>query len=196
MGFQNQTPEQRAANLAKSLETRRGARKAVRAERRQRQVVELRDQGISIAEIAKQLNMKVGDVNKILFNGVIKAERIQRFNEALISRNAAGLRVIDAFLEKNDKDVAMWLLEKTGAVGKEQVNLTINANNAQVNVGNDVVDAARQVAELMRRAVPVLPVANVVEGEIVVNGEENSNEHGQVAMGVIVTDDGSSGTKD
>jgi hypothetical protein len=176
------TDEQRA----KSIQTRRDKLKVKGAKNRQQlldeQITNARDRGLSIEEVAKECRTNVGRVKKILFDGVRKAERIQRFNESLVARSAKGIAVVDQWLDKGDKDVAMWLLKETGVVGKEQTNITINAHNAQINtLSNDTLEAARAVAELMRAPAvrkQLQPATDEIVGEVI---EQEADD--EVAMG-------------
>lgn len=139
----------------------------------------LREQGMGVAEISSTLHIKEREISKILFNGVYKAERIAKMNEMLLSMAPRARAVIAERLEKGDESVAMWLLEKVGIVGKEQVNLTINATNAQVNLSNDTLEAARAVAAAMRaapvRALPP-PPPDFIEADVIETEEEKIND--------------------
>lgn len=175
--------EQRAKGRA-TIAARRKMKN--REETMKQAIFEARESGMTIEQVAAAVHTKVDKVKKVLFNGVHKAERIQRFNEALVSRSPKGIAVVDAWLDKGDKDVAMWLLEKNGVVGKEQVNLTINAQNAQVNLSNDTLEAARAVADAMRAAATpkqLQQAADDIIGEIV-QQEETSDEQPGVNVGI------------
>lgn len=149
-------------------------------DRLKERIVAARESGMEIDEVAKHCHCNVATVKKVLFDGVRRAERVQRFNEALVSRGPKGIKVIDEWLAKGSKEVAMWLLENIGAVSKEQIRqLTINATNAQVNLSNDTLEAAKAVAAMMRGVGPAraLPAANVV----VIKSEEKPNEPNVIA---------------
>jgi hypothetical protein len=199
----NETPEECAERMAK-MRALRGPRDGVRRRemlrRRKERIIELRDEGKSISEIAHELKIRTRDVKAVIYDGVIRATRIQNFNEALVSRNQKGIAIIDYWLDKNDKMVAMWLLEKTGTVGKEQVNLTINAGTTNITLNNDTIEAARMVAEAMRAARPALPPAppaeEVIEAEVIEQTEENSDEHTGVNVGIASDSNENEGRND
>jgi hypothetical protein len=180
------TDEQRR----KGAETRRARLQAAKDPKSRERlldeaIVAARDKGLSIAEVALECHTNESRVKRVVFDGVRKAERIQRFNESLVSISSQGIKVVREWLDKGDKDVAMWLLQQTGVVGKEQTNITINAQNAQINtLSNDTLDAARAVAELMRAA-PVRRQLQRSSDDIVVNPqEETTNEQPRNDLGI------------
>lgn len=161
-------------------------KKMERLAKMKEQVLELRSAGKTVPEIAKELRVHTSKVNQILFNGVIRAERIQKFNEKLLSRSNAMFDVLDEAIRQKDKTVMMWWFEKTGIVSKEQVNLTINATNAVIPINEDMITAARMVVDQMRAAPPsrmleVAPVSVVEEKEE--PKTEEVNEHGNDGAG-------------
>src|SRR5260221_14664478 len=118
-------------------------------------VISARESGLDVRQIADKLSVSMTTVNKILFHSGNMATRRERFNEALVAMNPRGIRVISDWLDKGSLEAAKWLLENTGVVGKEQIKMTINAQNAQVNVmSNDTLEAARAVALAMKAASP------------------------------------------
>jgi hypothetical protein len=163
---------------AKAEITNRSRRKMKnRAEILKQSILDARDKGLSFEEVAKECHTSINKVRSILLDGVNKAMRVQRFNESLIARSAKGIAVVDQWLDKGDKDVAMWLLKETGIVGKEQTNITINAQNAQINtLSNDTLEAARAVAELMRA--PAVRRQLQQSNDIVVEEEESDEQSG------------------
>ena len=179
------TDEQRR----KSVETRRARRAAAKDPKTREQIldeqiVEARDRGLSIEEVAAACHTNIPRVKRVIFDGVRKAERIQRFHESLVAVSGQGIKVVKEWLDKGDKDVAMWLLKETGVVGKEQTTININAQNAQINtLSNDTLEAARAVAALMN-APPVRRqlqrAAEDIEAEIV-TPEEESDEQSRIA---------------
>jgi len=133
MGF---TPEAIAKGQAalKAMGYRGGMRGTHGKKRLQRlaaqreQVIRLREEGKTLEEIRIAIGKKdTRLVKEILFSGAIRAERLQRLNESLLSLGPKAHRVIEKKLEEDDEDVAMWLMEKIGVVSKEQVSVIINA---------------------------------------------------------------------
>jgi hypothetical protein len=183
------TDEQRAKGRA-TMRSR--AKMKNREEKMQQDIFEARERGLSIPEVAKECHTNEKNVRKVLFNGVHKAERVARFNEAMVSMSPAGIKVVREWLDKGDKDVAMWLLKETGVVGKEQVNITVNAQNAQVNLSNDTLEAARAVAEQMRMAngpKQLQQAADDIMGEIVSTNEEVEDEQSRDNVGITTNDE-------
>lgn len=189
------TDEQRAKGRA-TMRSR--AKMKNREEKMQQDIFEARERGLSIPEVAKECHTNEKNVRKTLFNGVHKAERVARFNEAMVSMSPAGIKVVREWLDKGDKDVAMWLLKETGVVGKEQVNITVNAQNAQVNLSNDTLEAARAVVEQMRMAngpKQLQQAADDIMGEIV-STEEVEDEQSRDDVGQPESDIDSNGGTD
>lgn len=188
------TDEQRR----KSVETRRLRRLSAKDNKTRDQIlddqiIEARDNGLSIEQIAKTCHTNTARVKRVVFDGVRKAERISRHHESLLTLSKQGIERVREYVDKGDKDVIMWLLKEVGVVGKEQTSITINAQNAQVNtLSNDALDAARAVANLMN-APPVRrqlqPVTDSIEAEIV-TPEEEPNEQPRVNVGQQDDNDG------
>lgn len=142
-------------------------------------VFEAREAGMSIPQIATHLHATEGNVKKVLYNGVYKAERIQKMNEMLLSKAKKAESAIDYWLSKNDKAVAMWWYEKTGVVSKEQTSITINAQNAVIPLDQNMLDAARLVVAQMRAAPkPRLLDVRPEEKPTEVTNESRSNSTG------------------
>jgi hypothetical protein len=74
--------------------------------------------------------------------------------ERMVSLNNMSIDLLREKIEKDkDEKVAMWLLEKTGVASKEAVAaLVINAHNAQINLSNDTLEAAKAVTRMMKAA--------------------------------------------
>jgi hypothetical protein len=144
-----------------------GKKRLERLAARREKIIELRDQGMNLDDITRALKVRMAVVKDVLFSGAINAERKQRYNERLLSRAQVAMDVIEMRLAAGDEDVAMWLLEKTGVVGKEQVNIQINAQNAVIPINQEMIDAARLVAAQVTQGPKLLPQPK--------QKEENSN---------------------
>jgi hypothetical protein len=127
-----------------------GARRAAKIAKRKEDIIRLREEGKSLDEICAELHTSPKIVKEVLFSKEIRADRLMRYNERLLARVPRSLQVIDDKLNAGNEKVAMWLLEATGTVSKEQVSLTINATNAVIPINQDMITAARMVADQMR----------------------------------------------
>jgi hypothetical protein len=146
---------------------------------RKEKIIELREQGMGLEEIRRTVGCHMRVVKEVLFSGAIRAERIQRHNEELLSFEHLSRKAIKARLEAGDADVAMWWYEKVGVVSKEQISLTINAKNAVIPINQEMIEAARLVAHQIRQA-PQLPEAIPV----VTPNQTEENSHGNSTIDV------------
>jgi hypothetical protein len=158
--------------------------------KRKKKIIELRDAGHTLEEIRVAVGCKnQRQVREVLFNGVVKAERRDEYNERLLSFSHLAIDVIKQRIADGDEDVAMWLLEKTGTVGKEAINLTINAHNAVIPLNQDMIDAARMVATQMMSAPKSAPQLKPKEensnGDTGVSVSESSESSGSIIDGEV-----------
>jgi hypothetical protein len=117
-------------------------------------VFELREQGKRMEDIAKEIGTKIAFVKHVLFSKEIRKDRLDKHMERMVSLNNMSIDLLREKIEKDkDEKVAMWLLEKTGVASKEAVAaLVINAHNAQINLSNDTLEAAKAVTRMMKAA--------------------------------------------
>ena len=169
-------------------------RRVARIARLTTRVFELREQGMTKKLIAKTLHISDINVDRILHDQENIRRRLAQYNEQLRAASPIAIKVIYEVLNSESPNqlgeraaMARWVLESSKIVGKESpVNIFVGGG-ASVQVSNDTVEAARQVAALMRGQVQALPAAAV--GEVIdaeeIKIEENSNEHIEGAVGVV-----------
>lgn len=168
-------------------------RRVARIARLTTRVFELREQGMTKGMIAKTLHISDINVDRILHDQENIRRRLAQYNEQLRAASPIAIKVIYEVLNSESPNqlgeraaMARWVLESSKIVGKESpVNIFVGGG-ASVQVSNDTVEAARQVAALMRGQVQALPAAagDVIDVEEI-KTEENSNEHIEGAVGVV-----------
>jgi len=132
------------------------------------QVIELREQGKSFDQICAELGTTIRTVRHVLYALEVERERQRRVHERTLFLAPKAVRAIERQLDDGDGALGLRLLEGLGVVGREAIHVQVNAQNAQVNLTNDTLEAARLVAEAMRAAQsraadhdrPLLPEAN------------------------------------
>lgn len=163
-----------------------GARgSAKRAERLQKLTVkafELREQGWPVKDIAFKLKVGLAVVHACLNDQQHVKQRIEAYNEQLRAYSPKALDIVRELLystdprdKKQQREVAVWLLEATKVVGKESpVNIFVNAPGAQSVVLNHAeINAAKAVADLMRqKQLPPAPKPAIIDAEVVATTEE------------------------
>lgn len=117
-------------------------------------ILKMRDEGADVWHIAKEMRISVNRVRHLLLSTSTMELRKRRVFEQMLTLNHRAAELVGQDLDKGSMVTARWLLEMTGAVGKEATNITINATNAQVNLNSDEIEAARAVAAAMRAAMP------------------------------------------
>ena len=116
------------------------------------QVLELREQGKSFDQICAELHTTIRTVRHVLHAPEAERERLRRAHERTLSLAPKAARAIEQQLESGNGALGLRLLEDLGVVGREAIHVQVNAQNAQVNLTNDTLEAARLVAEAMRGA--------------------------------------------
>src|ERR1700687_4336342 len=139
-----------------------------RRDRLREQVLELREQGKSFDQICAELHTTIRTVRHVLYAPEVERERLRRAHERTLFLVPKAARAIEQQLESGNGALGLRLLEDLGVVGREAIHVQVNAQNAQVNLTNDTLEAARLVAGAMKagesRAAdhdrPLLPEAN------------------------------------
>ena len=116
------------------------------------QILELREQGKTFGQICVELKTTIRTVRHALYTPEAERERQRRAHEKALSIVPKALGAIERELDEGNGTLGLRLLEDLGIVGREAIHVQVNAQNAQVNVNNDTVEAARQVARLMRES--------------------------------------------
>lgn len=152
--------------------------------------LDMREKGMTMGDIARVLKVRMNTLQKALRSPEADNEWIARLRMRAQFLAPKALDAITKRLDMGDGTLALKLLEDLGIVGKQSVNIHVNAPGAQINMSNDTLEAARAVAAAMR----ALPVASalsqaeddgdVIDAEVIENEEENSDEHTGVNVGV------------
>jgi hypothetical protein len=116
------------------------------------QVLELREQGKSFDQICTELHTTIRTVRHALHTPEAERERVRRAHERALFLAPKALGAIERQLEEGNGALGVRLLEDLGVVGREAIHVQVNAQNAQVNLSNDTLEAARAVAAAMRAA--------------------------------------------
>jgi hypothetical protein len=114
------------------------------------QVLELREQGRTFDEICLALHTTTRTVRHILHAPDAERERQRRAHERALFLTPKALGAIERQLDEGNGALGLRLLEDLGVVGREAIHVQVNARNAQVNLNNETLEAARAVARLMR----------------------------------------------
>ena len=162
-----------------------GKKREQRMARLVNRVFELREQGLSKKNIAKEVHVTEPTLDKILHDPDNVRRRLTLYNEQLRAATPKALKVVHEVLDSTAPQMlsersrmAQWVLESTKTVGKESpVNVFIRGGDTNINVSNDTLEAARAVAAQMRAAVqPQLTTGEVVDAIDVTDlTEENSD---------------------
>ena len=123
-----------------------------RREQLREQVLELREQGKSFDQICAELHTTIRTVRHVLYAPEAERERQRRVHERALFLAPKAVRAIEQQLESGNGALGLRLLEDLGVVGREAIHVQVNAQNAQVNLTNDTLEAARLVAEAMKAA--------------------------------------------
>jgi transcriptional regulator len=116
------------------------------------QVLELREQGRTFDEICTELRTTTRTLRHILHAPEVERERVRRAHERALFLVPKAARAIERRLDEGDGALGLHLLESLGAVGRQAIQVQVNAQNAQVNLSNDALEAAKAVAEAMKAA--------------------------------------------
>jgi len=166
----------------------KGKRREQRLARIMNRAFELREQGKTKKDIAKELHMTPNSVEALLHDPDNVRRRLASYNEQPRAATPVAIKVVYEVLNTTAPNMlserarmAQWVLENTKTVGKESpVNVFIKGGDTHINLTNDTLEAARAVAAAMKAAPLSLPATDV----ITVIPEENSNEHTRVNVGV------------
>jgi hypothetical protein len=116
------------------------------------QVLELREQGKSFDQICAELHTTIRTVRHVLYAPEAERERQRRAHERALFLVPKALGAIERQLDEGNGVLGLRLMEDLGVVGREAIQVHVNAEIAQVNLNPDVIEAARQVAKLMRES--------------------------------------------
>jgi hypothetical protein len=114
------------------------------------QVLELREQGKSFDQISAELKTTIRTVRHVLYAPEAERERQRRAHERALFLVPKAVRAIEQQLDDGDGALGLRLLEGLGVVGREALHVLVNAQNAQVNINNEMIEAAKEVAYQMR----------------------------------------------
>jgi len=116
------------------------------------QVLELREQGKTFDEICAELHTTTRTVRHVLHTPEAERERVRRAHERALFLVPKAARAIERRLDEGDGALGLHLLEGLGVIGRQAIQVQVNAQNAQVNLSNDTLEAAKAVAAAMRAA--------------------------------------------
>jgi NOL1/NOP2/fmu family ribosome biogenesis protein len=123
-----------------------------RSDQLREQVLELRERGKTFDEICSELKTTIRTVRHALHAPEAERERLRRAHERALFLGPKAARAIERRLDEGDGTLGLRLLEDLGAVGREAIRVQVNAQNVQVNLSNDTLEAAKAVAAAMRAA--------------------------------------------
>lgn len=110
----------------------------------------MREQGKTFDEICVALKTTIRTVRQVLHAPEVERERVRRAHERALFLVPKAARAIERQLEQGDGTLGLRLLEDLGAVGREAIRVQVNAQNAQINLSNETLEAAKAVAAVMR----------------------------------------------
>ncbi len=116
------------------------------------QIIELREQGKTFDQICADLKTTTRTVRHVLHATEAERERQRRAHERALFLTPKALGAIEQQLDEGNGTLGLRLLEDLGVVGREAIHVQVNAQNAQVNLSNDTLEAAKAVAAAMRSA--------------------------------------------
>lgn len=152
----------------------KGKRREQRLARIMNRVFELREQGKTKVEIAKELHMTGQSIEALLHDPDNVRRRLASYNEQLRAATPVAIRVVYEVLNTTAPNMlserarmAQWVLENTKTVGKESpVNVFIKGGDTHITLTNDTLEAAKAVAAAMRAAPMSLPMGEVIDVQV------------------------------
>lgn len=114
-------------------------------------VLERRELGKTFAEICAELRTTVRTVRHILSAPEAERERKRRAHERALTLAPKAIGAIEGKLDAGDAATGLRLLEGLGILGKEAIQVNVNATNAMVSINAEEMESARRVVGEMKR---------------------------------------------
>lgn len=115
-------------------------------------IVSLRNSGMSITDVAKQVRVNRETLKKFLSHEDTIRFRNGLAREELQSLHGDAIAAIRGQLRAGDGSLGLKTLEASGVAGKQAISIQVNAQNAQVNLNQDQIEAAREAIKVLREA--------------------------------------------